>query len=78
VFLDVRLPLGAMFSIFGATIGAYGAFVGGDGRRLFGADVDVAWGGALLAFGLTMLGLAARSRSARQRAASAAREEGAR
>jgi hypothetical protein len=63
-----------MFSIFGATIGAYGAFIGGDGRRLFGADVDVAWGGALLAFGLTMLGLAARSRSARERAASAGPE----
>lgn len=67
MFLDVRWPLGAMFSIFGATIGAYGAFFGTDdgAHRLLGARIDVVWGSVLLAFGVIVLALAARARAKR-------------
>jgi hypothetical protein len=63
---DVRLPIGLMFSIFGAMLTVYGlvsdeAIYG----RSLGINVNLWWGLAVLAFGLGMLGFALRARSRR-------------
>jgi putative Mn2+ efflux pump MntP len=61
--LDVRLPIGLMFSLFGAMLAVYG-FVNGAtiSQRLFGTNLNLAWGLVMLAFGLVMLVLALRGR----------------
>lgn len=61
--LDVRLPIGLMFSVFGAMLTVYGLVSGGEiYARSLGVNVNLWWGLVLLAFGLTMLGFALRSR----------------
>lgn len=57
--LDVRLPIGLMFSLFGVMLAVYG-WVSGTGSKqlLFGANLNVAWGLVMLAFGAVMLALA--------------------
>jgi hypothetical protein len=64
--LDLRLPMGLMFSIFGAMLSAYGL---GSDRAIYvkslGINVNLWWGLVLLAFGVAMLALAARSRKRR-------------
>ena len=45
--LDVRLPMGALFSILGALVCGYGL-----AKSYF---IDVRWGGAMLLFGLFCL-----------------------
>jgi hypothetical protein len=62
--LDVRLPVGVMFAIMGALLVGYGLF--GDPTiyaRSLGINVNLWWGGVLLATGLIFLALAARGRS---------------
>jgi hypothetical protein len=61
--LDLRLPIGLMFSIFGAMLVIYG-LVSDTAiyARSLGINVNLWWGVVLLAFGLAMLGLALRSR----------------
>jgi hypothetical protein len=63
--LDLRLPIGLMFTIFGAMLTGYG-LVSGDAiyARSLGINVNLWWGLVLLAFGLVMLGLAIRARNA--------------
>ena len=58
---DLRLPIGLMFSLFGALLTIYG-FIS-DPRiyeRSLGINVNLWWGGGLLVFGLLMLFLALR------------------
>lgn len=65
--LDLRLPIGLMFTIFGAILVGHGLLTSGDaiyGRSL-GINVNLWWGLVLLAFGLVMLALA---RGGRRRA----------
>ena len=61
--LDVRVPVGVMFGTMGVLLVTYGLF--GDqsiyGRSL-GININLVWGLAILAFGVTMLGLARSSR----------------
>jgi hypothetical protein len=62
--LDVRLPIGLMFSIFGVLLGGFGLL--SDPRiyqeHSLGINVNGIWGAVLLLFGLAMLGLVLRSR----------------
>jgi hypothetical protein len=61
--LDIRLPIGLMFTAFGVLLGAYGWLTHGSSiylRHSLGINVNLWWGLALLAFGLTMLFLARR------------------
>ena len=62
--LDLRLPIGLMFSLFGAMLTVYG-LVSSDAiyDRSLGINVNLWWGLVLVAFGLVMLGLAWRGRS---------------
>jgi hypothetical protein len=59
--LDIRTPIGLMFSVFGVILSVYGLL--GDraiyGRSL-GINVNLIWGLALLAFGASMLLLGTR------------------
>jgi hypothetical protein len=62
--LDVRLPIGLMFSIFGVLLAGFG--LASDPRiyaeHSLGINVNLGWGLVLLLFGVTMLGLAIRGR----------------
>lgn len=54
--LDIRLPIGAMFTLFGLLLIVYG--VVGDKamyRRSLGMNVNLGWGAVLLVFGILML-----------------------
>jgi len=62
--LDVRLPVGVMLASMGALLVGYGLF--GDQTiyaRSLGINVNLWWGGVLLAAGLIFLALAARGPS---------------
>jgi ABC-type Fe3+-siderophore transport system permease subunit len=58
--LDLRWPMGLMFSLVGAILIVYGLITWGGEQysRSLGINVNVWWGLALLAFGLVVLGLA--------------------
>jgi len=60
--LDVRFPIGGMFSILGALLTLYG-FTSDQAiyARSLGINVNLWWGLVLLAFGLAMLGLAVKA-----------------
>ena len=59
--IDLRLPIGGMFSIFGVILTAYGML--SDSaiyERSLGINVNLWWGVVLLVFGLVMLWFAVR------------------
>ena len=60
--LDLRLPIGLMFSIFGVMLTLYG-LVSNDAiyATSLGINVNLWWGLVLLVFGLVMLGFAIRA-----------------
>jgi hypothetical protein len=60
--LDLRLPIGLMFTIVGALLVGFG-LVSDEAiyARSLGINVNLWWGLVLLAFGLSMLGLAIRA-----------------
>jgi hypothetical protein len=63
--LDLRLPIGLMFSIFGVLLLGFGII--SDAaiyRRSLGINVNLWWGVVLLVFGLVMLGFALKARGA--------------
>ena len=55
--LDLRIPLGMMFSLLGAILSAFGLATNGN-EKLYapslGINANLWWGLVLLAFGLTM------------------------
>ena len=61
--LDVRLPIGLMFSLYGVILAVLGLVKGPEqSQRLFGLNLNFAWGLVVLAFGLVMLVFALRAR----------------
>ena len=63
--LDIRIPIGLMFSIIGAILAVFGLTTHGDQMYLvhsLGKNVNLGWGCALLAFGIFMLLLAYRAK----------------
>ena len=65
--LDVRLPIGLMFSLFGVLLAGFGLV--SDPRiyqaHSLGINVNFGWGIVLLVFGVAMLALALRARRRR-------------
>lgn len=62
--LDIRLPIGLMFSVIGALLVAYGLFSDrAQYARSLGYNVNLVWGAVLLAFGLLFLYLGRRGAS---------------
>ena len=56
--LDIRTPIGAMFTILGAILSGYGFLTSGDAelyRHSLGLNVNLWWGLVLLLFGIVML-----------------------
>ena len=64
--LDIRTPIGLMFSLLGALLVGYGLLTAGSDiyQRSLGMNVNLVWGAVMLAFGLAMLWLG-RKRPAR-------------
>jgi steroid 5-alpha reductase family enzyme len=61
--LDIRLPIGVIFSIYGVILLVYGAVAD---KTIFlekseGVNIDLWWGLAMLVFGLFMAALALRA-----------------
>ena len=57
---DIRMPIGVLFSLFGILLIGYGAATQGSAmyaEHSLGVNMNVWWGGTLLAFGLAMLAL---------------------
>ncbi len=64
--LDVRFPIGGMFSIVGALLVIYGVLSDpAVYAKSLGINVNLWWGLVLLAFGLVMLGFAVRGARAK-------------
>lgn len=54
--LDVRFPIGLLFTIFGVILAIYGLFSHpGLYQRSLGININLDWGLIMLAFGLIML-----------------------
>ena len=63
--LDVRMPIGAMFTADGLLLAGYGLIANqADAIKKAGGNVTLVWGVVLLVFGAVMLGTALRSRKA--------------
>lgn len=56
--LDIRLPIGFMFTLFGVILAAYGLLSNPQiYERSLGINVNLEWGFALILFGLAMFTL---------------------
>ncbi len=52
--LDIRWPIGLMFTLIGALLTGYGALKGASDKSL-GININLIWGVVLLVFGVLML-----------------------
>jgi hypothetical protein len=62
--MDIRLPIGLLFSLIGVLIAVYGAVTSGNemySKHSLGININLWWGLVLTAFGVFMLGLAWRA-----------------
>mgnify|MGYP001576663949 FL=1 len=61
--LDIRWPIGIIFTIYGLILVAFGALTDPQifTERSMGVNIDVWWGLAMLVFGLIMVALALRA-----------------
>ena len=60
--LDIRLPIGLLFTILGVLLTVYGVFAESTiYQRSLGVNINLYWGIALALFGVIMLILARRS-----------------
>ena len=61
--LDLRIPLGLMFSIVGAMLSIFGLITRGSSlyAQSAGLDINLVWGLVMFAFGLTMFLLGRRA-----------------
>jgi uncharacterized membrane protein HdeD (DUF308 family) len=53
--LDIRWPIGYMFTLIGALLAINGAVVNSDHAISLGINIDLVWGIVLLVFGALML-----------------------
>ncbi len=54
--LDIRLPIGILFSVFGLLLTLFGAFSSPSlYERSLGVNINLVWGIVLLVFGVSML-----------------------
>lgn len=59
--LDIRLPIGMMFSLLGAILVIYGLVTGSDTEMYLASltiNINLIWGAVLLVFGSAMLAFA--------------------
>ncbi|MEJ0001453.1 MAG: hypothetical protein WDO13_21385 [Verrucomicrobiota bacterium] len=62
--LDLRLPIGLMFSLLGALLALYGLATNASPiyQASLGLNINLLWGAVLLLFGLVMLAFALKDR----------------
>jgi hypothetical protein len=63
--LDIRLPIGMMFSLLGAILVIYGLATGGDSdmyKSSLDTNINLWWGLVLFVFGAVMLAFALKDR----------------
>ncbi len=68
--LDIRLPIGLMFTLLGALLASYGLATDSDGgmyAQSLGINVNLWWGLVLFFFGVIMLGFALKNRRTKPR-----------
>jgi hypothetical protein len=56
--LDIRWPIGLMFTLIGLLMAGYGLATGSDAelyKSSLGININLIWGAVLLAFGILML-----------------------
>jgi len=53
--LDIRWPIGLMFTLIGALLAGFGAVVKSDHAISLGININLVWGLILLGFGVLML-----------------------
>ena len=79
MLLDIRIPIGLLFSILGIVIGGYGLLTMGSEiyKRSLGSNLNLWSGIVLLAFGLFMLipAIRAQKRKARETGPAAGKPE---
>ena len=65
---DIRLPIGYLFTIFGALLVLFGLFTANADmyQRSLGINIDLWWGVVLLIFGLLMASAARKAKSRTQ------------
>ena len=77
--LDLRIPIGGLFTILGVILAAYGIATNGN-AGMYGRSADVninlVWGVVMLAFGILFLVLASRSSKAAAARAATTTPEG--
>ncbi len=64
--LDIRAPIGGLFTVLGAMLTGYGLFASrstGGPDRSSGANVNLWWGLVMLVFGIVLLLMARRAMS---------------
>ena len=63
--LDLRIPMGLMFSIVGAILTVYGLVTSGSPiyQKSMGMNINLIWGVVMLIFGVTMFALGRRSQA---------------
>ncbi len=56
--LDIRLPIGILFSLFGLLLAGFGLFSNPQiYERSLGVNINLEWGAVLIVFGAIMLAL---------------------
>ena len=67
--LDIRLPIGMMFTLLGALLAVYGLATGSDSgmyKSSLDLNINLWWGLVLFIFGAIMLGFALVARSGKK------------
>ena len=62
--LDIRAPIGGLFTVLGAMLAGYGLFASGSGRSSdlsSSANVNLWWGLVMFVFGIVLLLMARRA-----------------
>jgi hypothetical protein len=68
--IDIKFPIGLMFSIMGLVLTIYGLFTNSDAglyQRSLGININLWSGAGMLVFGIVMLGLAWNSRKTKSK-----------
>lgn len=76
--LDIRLPIGMMFSLLGSLLALYGLATGSDTdlyARSLGLNINLGWGLVLFIFGAIMLACAVLDRQAKKKSAQTTKAE---
>jgi len=67
VGLDIRLPIGLLFSVLGILLLIYGLVNPSEAQKSLGININLEWGAVMLGFGVVMLLLGWRGHTSSRR-----------